>query len=108
MRIPIAPIVAAVAMLAAAAYLFHASSPVKKLTLATPRLVRLADIPGTETEAAIAPDGAQCAVASGGDLWLLDMKNSSVQPLLKTPEKESSPSWTPDGQKLTYTRGSDT
>src|SRR5437867_1310627 len=107
MKIPVVPLVIAAALIGAAVYLFNASSPGKQV-LGTPRLTRLTDIEGIETEAAIAPDGVRCAVIVAGDLWLLDMNDGSRQQITNTREIESFPSWTPDGQGLAFTRGGDT
>jgi Tol biopolymer transport system component len=61
-----------------------------------------------ETEVAIAPDGNQYAVVVSGDLWLLNMSTGGRRQITRTPEAESFPSWTPDGKRITFTRGADT
>src|SRR5439155_12251546 len=71
MKLPIIPLVVAVTLLSAVLYLFTATRPDHR-TLDVPRLTRLADIDGIETEAAIAPDGIRLAVIVSGDLWILD------------------------------------
>jgi len=107
MRLPIVPIIVAATILTAAVYLFNASKSTHRI-LDVPRLTRLADIDGTETEVAIAPDGHRYAVIADGDLWLLDMAGGSRERLTRTPEPESFPAWAPDGKRITFTRGPDT
>ena len=74
MRLPIVPLIVAATILTVAVYLFNSSKSGHR-TLDVPRLTRLADIDGTETEVAIAPDGNRYAVISGGDLWILDISD---------------------------------
>ena len=88
-------------------YLFDSAAS-RNLALGAPHLERLADVEGTETEVAIAPDGTRLLAIASGDLWLLDTSSSSNQRLTSTPEPESSPAWAPDGLQVTYTRGTDT
>lgn len=107
MRLPIVPFVIAATLLLAVIYLFTAMRSGRR-TLDVPRLTRLADIDGVETEVAIAPDGQRYAVITSGDLWLLNISKGTRQQVTHTPEPESSPAWTPDGKRLTFTRGSDT
>src|SRR5262245_61552111 len=107
MRLPIVPFIVAATILMAAVYLFNSSKSSHRL-LDVPRLSRLADVDGIETEVAIAPDGNRYAVIVDGDLWLLDMSAGSRQQITRTPEPESFPAWAPDGKRITFTRGSDT
>src|ERR1043166_983251 len=107
MRLPIIPIIVAATILTAAVYLFNASKSTRHI-LDVPRLTRLADIDGTETEVAIAPDGNRYAVIADGDLWLLDTTAGTREQITRTPEPESFPAWAPDGKRLTFTRGGDT
>ena len=107
MRLPIVPFVIAATLLAGAWYLFTATRPDRK-TIDVPKLTRLADIDGIETEVAIAPDGRRYAVVVSGDIWLLDVSTGARVQVTQTPETESFPVWTPDGKRITFTRGSDT
>src|SRR5438874_1639920 len=107
MRLPIIPFVVAATLLAGAWYLFTATRPSHK-TIDVPKLTRLADIDGIETEVAVAPDGNRFAVVVSGDLWLLDISTGARHQVTQTPETESFPAWTPDGKRITFTRGSDT
>lgn len=101
------PLIVAATLLTAAVYLFNSAKSGHR-TLDVPRLTRLADIDGIETEVAIAPDGNRYAVIADGDLWILDLSVGSREQITKTPEPESFPAWAPDGKRITFTRGSDT
>src|SRR5205814_5978658 len=94
-------------LLIAAFYLFNSGKSGHRI-LDVPKLTRLADIDGIETEVAIAPDGNRYAVIVDGDLWILDISNGNREQLTKTPEPESFPAWAPDGKQITFTRGPDT
>jgi Tol biopolymer transport system component len=107
MRLPIIPIIVAATILTAAVYLFNSTKPGHRV-LDVPRLTRLADIDGTETEVAIAPGGNRYAVIAAGELWLLDTSTGSREQVTRTPEAESFPAWAPDGKRITFTRGPDT
>lgn len=107
MRLPIVPFVIAATLLAGVWYLFTTTRPDRK-TLDVPRLTRLADIDGIETEIAIAPDGNQYAVIASGDIWILNLSTGGRVQITRTPQAESFPAWTPDGKRITFTRGPDT
>src|SRR5262245_4348338 len=108
MRLPIVPFIIAATLLSAVFYLFTSMSGPGRRMLDVPRLNRLADIEGIETEVAIAPEGNRYAVVSDGDLWILDSAAASRQQVTHTPEAETFPNWTPDGKKVTFSRGPDT
>ena len=105
MRLPIIPLVVAATILGLAFYLFNSTGA--RRTMDAPRLARLGDIAGLETQVAISPDGSRYAVISDGDLWLLDSDGSQTR-LTESAEAESSPSWSPDGSRIAFTRGRDT
>ena len=107
MRLPIIPFVVAASLLAAVWYLFTAIRSDQK-TIDVPRLTRLADIDGVETEVSIAPDGNRYAVIASGELWVLNIVTGERKQLTRTPEAESFPAWTPNGKRVTFTRGADT
>src|SRR5262245_39035200 len=106
MRLPIIPIVVAAAILGGIVYLFNTTGGDRRV-LDAPRLTRLADIEGIETEVAVSPDGTRCAVIADGDLWVLSLSDSSRRRLTTTTEAESFPDWSPDGLRITFTRGND-
>ena len=108
MRLPIIPLVVAVALLAAVAYIFTVATRSDQKVLSVPRLTRLADVDGIETEVAVAPDGNRYAVISSGNLWLLNVSTGARQQLTRTPEPPAFPAWAPDGKQITFTRGEDT
>lgn len=107
MRLPVIPLVVAATVLSAAVYLFTSLAPPRRV-LDAPRLSRLADLEGVETEVAISPDGNRFAVIVSGDLWVLNLPDGARQRLTQTPEAEASPAWAPDGKRVTFTRGPDT
>ena len=107
MRLPIVPFIIATTLLTAAWYLFTSTRPNHK-TLDVPRLTRLADIDGIETEVAVAPDENRYAVVASGEVWVLNVTTGGRYRLTRTSDPESSPAWTPDGKRITYTRNSDT
>ena len=107
MRPPIVPLVIATTLLTAVWFLFTSTRPHHKVP-DVPRLTRLADIDGIETEVAIAPDGNRYAVIVSGDIWVLNIATGGRYQLTPPSDPESSPAWTPDGKRITFTRGSDT
>src|SRR2546423_14783492 len=104
MRLPIIPFVVAAALLGAVWYWFSTKHSVRR-TMEPPRLSRLADIDGIETEVAVSPDGTGIAVIASGDLWILNPATGNRKQLTRTPETEWLPSWMPDGQRLGCSRG---
>jgi len=106
MRLPVIPFLIAATLLGVVWYLFYASGSRRRI-LDVPRLSRLADIQGVETELAIAPDGINLAVVAEGDLWVFDSANGNQKQITHSAEAESFPHWTPDGKRITFTRGAD-
>src|ERR1700746_2039795 len=107
MRLPVVPFIIAATLLTAAWYFFTATRTDHK-TIDVPRLTRLVDVDGIETEVAIAPDGNQYAIVASGDLWVVNLSTGGRSQIFRTPEAVSFPSWTPDGKRITFTRGPDT
>ena len=61
---------------------------------------------GLNTSAAASPDGSKMAMilSKGGspDVWVSDADGSNLKQLTATPEDESSPCWSPDGQWICF------
>jgi Tol biopolymer transport system component len=107
MKIPVIPIVVAATLVIIVVFLFNSMSSEQK-TFGAPKIERLVDIEGIETEVALAPDGTRLVAVASGDLWLLNLSDGSRQRLTETPAPESFPAFAPDGKRITFTRGSDT
>jgi Tol biopolymer transport system component len=107
MRLPVIPFVVAVSLLAAVWYLFTTTQSHQRF-LDVPRITRLADVDGIETEVAITPDGSRLAVVASGKLWVLKLSTGEKKQLTQTAEPVSFPDWKPDGKHVTFTRGPDT
>jgi TolB protein len=61
---------------------------------------------GLNTSAAVSPDGTKVAMilSKGGspNVWVCDADGSNLKQLTATPEDESSPCWSPDGQWICF------
>jgi Tol biopolymer transport system component len=108
MRLPIIPILITALLLGGILYLFNAGGGGDRKVMDAPRLSRLTDVDGVETEVAISPDGSHCAIISDGDLWMVSLSDGKKVRLTQTPEPESFPAWSPDGRRVTFSRGPDT
>jgi Tol biopolymer transport system component len=107
MKIPWVPLVVAATLVAVVVFLFNSMDSGSRV-FGQPRLEKLADLEGTETEVSIAPDGSRLIAVASGDLWLFNIAAGSSTRLTQTTDKESFPAWAPDGQRVTFTRGTDT
>src|SRR5262245_60279366 len=107
MRLPIIPLVVAVILLGAVWYLFNATRSGERI-LDKPRLMRLVDVDGIETEVALTRDGNRLAVIASGDLWVLNLPTGERKQITRTPDLESFPAWMPDEKRLSLTRGTNT
>ncbi len=108
MKLPVIPFLIAATLLGIAIYLFNTTGRGAPKILAAPKLTQIADVEGIETEVAISPDGTRCAVIADGDLWMLSLSDGHRERITRTSEPESFPAWSPDGKRLTFTRGADT
>ena len=107
MRLPIIPFVIAATLLTAVWYLFNTTRSEHR-TPDVPRLTRLTDVDGIETEVAAASDGNRLAVISSGELWVMNLATGDRKQVTHTAALESFPNWTPDDKRVTLTRGADT
>jgi Tol biopolymer transport system component len=107
MKIPWVPLTVAATLVILVVFLFNSMDSGPKV-FGQPRLERLADLDGIETEVSIAPDGNRLVAVVSGDLWLFDIAQGSRQRLTQTIDKESFPAWAPDGQQVSFTRGANT
>jgi TolB protein len=66
----------------------------------------VASYSGLNTSAAVSPDGTKVAMilSKGGspNVWVCDADGSHLKQLTTTPEDESSPCWSPDGQWICF------
>jgi Tol biopolymer transport system component len=107
MRLPIIPITVVAVLMGVVASLITLVPPAERF-LGAPIVSALMDIDGVETDVAVAPDGIRYAVISSGDLWFANTDDNTRLQLTDSTEIESSPSWTPDGSRITFTREQDT
>lgn len=107
MKIPWIPLVVATTLVVIVVFLFNSMGSNQKV-FGQPRLEKLVDLDGTETEVSFAPDGTRLVAVASGDLWLFNIADGSRQRLTQTADKETFPAWTYDGQRVTFTRGDNT
>ncbi|MDD5138857.1 MAG: hypothetical protein PHY43_01190 [Verrucomicrobiales bacterium] len=66
----------------------------------------VAKFSGLNTSAAISPDGSKLALilskSGSPDVWVCNIDGTNLKQLTKTPEDESSPCWSPDGQWICF------
>jgi TolB protein len=66
----------------------------------------IAKYSGLNTSAAISPDGTRMALilskSGSPDVWVCNVDGSNLKQLTATPEDESSPCWSPDGQWICF------
>jgi TolB protein len=74
--------------------------------LRTGRRRLIADYSGLNTSAAVSPDGTKVAMilsrSGSPDVWVCNADGSNLKQLTTTPEDESSPCWSPDGQWICF------
>ncbi len=66
----------------------------------------VAGFSGLNTSAAVSPDGSKVAMilsrSGSPDVWVANADGSNLKQLTATPEDESSPCWSPDGQWICF------
>ncbi|HXI68987.1 MAG TPA: hypothetical protein VNN22_01380 [Verrucomicrobiae bacterium] len=66
----------------------------------------VAKFSGLNTGAAISPDGTRMALilskSGSPDIWVCNVDGTNLKQLTRTPEDESSPCWSPDGQWICF------
>jgi TolB protein len=66
----------------------------------------IAGFSGLNTSAAVSPDGSRVAMilsrSGSPDVWICDADGSNLKQVTHTPEDESSPCWSPDGQWICF------
>lgn len=66
----------------------------------------VAKFSGLNTSAAISPDGTRMAMilskSGSPDVWVCNVDGTNLKQLTATPEDESSPCWSPDGQWICF------
>jgi len=74
--------------------------------LSTGRRRIIAGFSGLNTSATVSPDGSKVAMilsrSGSPDVWVCDADGRNFKQLTKTPEDESSPCWSPDGQWICF------
>ena len=51
----------------------------------------------------VSPDGARLALTFQNDIWIYDMRRTTMTQLTRDPAQDKSPLWTPDGQRIIFT-----
>ena len=51
----------------------------------------------------VSPDGARLALATQDDVWIYDFARATLSRLTTDPAPDTSPLWTPDGQRIIFT-----
>ena len=51
----------------------------------------------------VSPDGARLAVSTKDDVWIYDFARGTLSRLTTDPAQDTSPLWTPDGQRIIFT-----
>jgi TolB protein len=66
----------------------------------------IAGFSGLNTSAAVSPDGSKVAMilskSGSPDVWVCDADGSNLKQVTHTPDDESSPCWSPDGQWICF------
>ena len=68
---------------------------------------RASPLPGLPLDAyrdvRVSPDGARLALATEDDVWIYDFARATLSRLTTDPAQDTSPLWTPDGQRIIFT-----
>jgi TolB protein len=75
-------------------------------SLSTGDRTRFSKFSGLNTSAAVSPDGSKVAMilsrSGSPDVWVRNADGSNLKQLTHTPEDESSPCWSPDGEWICF------
>jgi Tol biopolymer transport system component/DNA-binding winged helix-turn-helix (wHTH) protein len=98
---------AVLAPLVATLWYWHPWSGGRDEALPPPPAVTLTDLPGSELQPALSPDGRLVAYAWDGggedfDLWIRDLSTGEARSLTQLPGAELRPAWSPDGRSLAF------
>ena len=58
---------------------------------------------GAYRDVRVSPEGARLAVTFQNDIWIYDMRSTTMTQLTRDPALDKSPLWTPDGQRIIFT-----
>jgi tricorn protease len=59
------------------------------------------------TSVAFSKDGLEVAFIAGGDLWVMDTELMEPKPITQTPDEESAPVFSPDGESIVFVSDKD-
>jgi serine/threonine-protein kinase len=78
----------------------------RQTVLSVDRQGRATPLPGLPPDAyrdvRVSPDGARLALATQDDVWIYDFARATLSRLTTDPAPDTSPLWTPDGQRIIF------
>jgi serine/threonine-protein kinase len=60
-------------------------------------------LPGSFHDVHVSPDGSRLAIATTTDIWIYDVSRASLSRLTTDVASDSTPLWSPDGQRVVFT-----